>query len=175
MNLNKIFKFSNNEVFSLLLIFVMVFSRLIPHPPNFTPIIAIGLMSGYYFKDLNTSIIVLLISMLLSDLFIGFYSNMFFVYLSLILITVFSFKLTSKISAKNLFVFGFMGSLLFFLVSNFGVWLFGSLYSKNFAGLIECYVMGIPFFKNTLISTIIYSYVGFSLVNFYSVFRTNKS
>ena len=77
------FKFSREETFSLTLIIVMVFSRLIPHPPNFTPIIAVGIMSGYYFKDLNYSILVLLITMLLSDLFIGFYSNMIFVYLIL--------------------------------------------------------------------------------------------
>ena len=157
-------KFSKEETFSLALIFIMVFSRLIPHPPNFTPIIAIGIMSGYYFKDLNHSILILLVTMLLSDLFIGFYLNMFFVYLSLIIITIFSFKLTRNINIKNLFIFGFLGSFLFYVVSNFGVWFFGSLYTKNITGLIECYVMGIPFFKNTLISTLIYSYVGFSLI-----------
>ena len=168
-------KFSKEETFSLALIFIMVFSRLIPHPPNFTPIIAIGIMSGYYFKDLNHSILILLVTMLLSDLFIGFYLNMFFVYLSLIIITIFSFKLTRNINIKNLFIFGFLGSFLFYVVSNFGVWFFGSLYTKNITGLIECYVMGIPFFKNTLISTLIYSYVGFSLVNFLRVFIPNKS
>ena len=169
------FKFSREETFSLALIIVMVFSRLVPHPPNFTPIIAVGVMSGYYFKDLNYSILVLLIIMLLSDLFIGFYSNMIFVYLSLLLITIFSFKLTNKINIKNLFIFGFLSSLLFYIVSNFGFWVFGSLYSKNIAGLIECYVMAIPFFKNTLISTVIYLYVGFLLINFLKTFRLNKS
>ncbi len=163
MKTNFLYKFSKEEIFSVGLILLMVFSRLIPHPPNFTPIIATGILCGYFFKDLKLSLIILLLSMLISDLLIGFYSNMLFVYSSLFLITLFAFKMNNKINIKNLFLFGFAGSFLFYLISNFGVWIFGSLYPKNIGGLIECYFMAIPFFKNTLISTTVFIYLVFIL------------
>ena len=106
--------------------------------------------------------------MLLVDVFIGFYKHMFFVYLSLFLITFIFFKIADKINFKNLFVFGFLGSIVFYLVSNFGVWASGVLspvtnlpYEKNLNGLISCYLLAIPFFKNTLFSTIIFSHAAF--------------
>ena len=161
MNKKNFFRFSKKDIFPISLILLMVFSRLIPHPPNFTPIIAVAIMSGYFFKNLYLSIIVLLISMLLSDLFFGFYKHIIFVYLSLFLITYIFFQINHKINNKNLFIFGLVGSLIFFLVSNFGVWIMGDLYEKNLNGLLNCYVFAIPFFRNTLISTIIYIYVCF--------------
>ena len=72
--MNKIFNFLKKDTFAISLIFLMVFSRLIPHPPNFTPIIAVAIMSGYLFRNFYLSFLVLLISMLISDLFLGFIS-----------------------------------------------------------------------------------------------------
>jgi len=152
---------TKKEFFPISLVLILAFSRIIPHPPNFTPIITIAIMSGYLFRNLYLSIVTLLISMLLSDAFIGFYKNMFFVYLSLTLIVYIFYKIGSKINFKNLFLFSIFGSFIFYLISNFGVWYFGGLYEKNFNGLIECYFLAIPFFKNTLISTIIFSYAAF--------------
>ena len=161
-NLTKILQ---KEIFPISLILLLAFSRFIPHPPNFTPIVAVAIMSGYFFKNIKLSFVVLLISMLLADVFIGFYKHMLFVYLSLFLITFIFFKISDKINFKNLFVFGFLGSLIFYLVSNFGVWATGVLspitnlpYEKNLNGLISCYFLAIPFFKNTLFSTIVFSY-----------------
>ena len=149
------------EFFPISLVLILAFSRIIPHPPNFTPIITIAIMSGYLFRNIYLSIATLLISMLLSDAFIGFYKNMFFVYLSLIFIVYIFYKISNQINFKNLFLFSIFGSFIFYLISNFGVWYFGSLYEKNFNGLIECYFLAIPFFKNTVISTIIFSYAAF--------------
>ena len=149
------------EFFPISLVLILAFSRIIPHPPNFTPIITIAIMSGYLFRNIYLSIATLLISMLLSDAFIGFYKNMFFVYLSLIFIVYIFYKISNQINFKNLFLFSIFGSFIFYLISNFGVWYLGSLYEKNFNGLIECYFLAIPFFKNTLISTIIFSYAAF--------------
>jgi hypothetical protein len=152
------------EIFPISLILILVFARLIPHPPNFTPIIAVAIMSGYFFKNLNLSFIVLLISMLIADMFIGFYENVIFVYASLLLITYIFYKLSNKINFKNLFIYGFAGSLIFFIVSNFGVWLLGSpglndvVYEKSLNGLVECYILAIPFFGNTFLSTLIFAY-----------------
>ena len=166
--MNKVFKISSQDIFPISVILLLAFTRLIPHPPNFTPIIAVAIMSGCFFKNVNKSFIILLIAMLLADVFIGFYANMLFVYFSLFLITFIFFKISNKINIKNLFIYGFFGSLIFYLLSNFGVWLVTDLYSKDFQGLINCYLLAIPFFKNTLFSTIIFSYVAFISNYFYS-------
>jgi len=102
------------EIFPISLIIILAFARLIPHPPNFTPIIAVAIISGYFFKNFNLSVLILLAAMLISDLFIGFYENIIFVYLSLILITFIFHKISSKINFKNLFLYGFAGSVIFF-------------------------------------------------------------
>ena len=146
------------EIFPIGLILILALSRLMPHPDNFTPIIALAIMSSYFFRNINFSYAIMLFSMLLADFFIGFYSHMLFVYLSLFLIVLIFFKISKKINYKNLFIFSFFGSVIFFLISNFGVWLVGNLYERNINGLIECYFMAIPFFKNTIISTLIFSY-----------------
>jgi len=152
------------EIFPISLIIILAFARLIPHPPNFTPIIAVAIISGYFFKNFNLSVLILLTAMLISDLFIGFYENIIFVYVSLILITFIFHKISSKIKFKNLFIYGFAGSVIFFLVSNFGVWALGSpgvndiAYDKSLSGLIQCYILAIPFFGNTFMSTLIFSY-----------------
>ena len=154
------------EIIPISLILILAFARLIPHPPNFTPIIAVALISGYFFKNINLSLLILLVAMLLSDLFIGFYENMIFVYASLLLITFVFHKISKKINYKNLFIYCFAGSLIFFIFSNFGVWVLGSpgvldvAYERNLSGLVECYILAIPFFGNTFLSTLIFAYPG---------------
>ena len=148
----------------IVLILILSFSRLMPHPPNFTPIIAVAIMSSYFFKNIYLSFATLLVSMLLADAFIGFYSNMLFVYLSLLLIVFIFHRISEKMNFKNLFICGFIASLIFFIISNFGVWVLGSPgvldvpYEKNLNGLVECYILAIPFFGNTFLSTLVFSY-----------------
>ena len=158
--MNKLLNISQKEIFSIGLILILALSRLIPHPPNFTPIIAVAVMSSYFFRNIYGSVIVLVISMVLSDIFIGFHKNILFVYFPLIIIIFIFFKKSHKINYKNLFMFGFFASLIFYLVSNFGEWALGDLYEKNLNGLINCYILAIPFFKNTLFSTVFYCYIG---------------
>lgn len=153
------------DIFPISLILILAFSRLLPHPPNFTPIIAAAMLSAYFFRNIYVSLLVLIISMILSDLIIGFYSNYFLVYFSLLLIVVIFSKIIKKINFKNLFLYGIFSSLIFFIITNFGVWAFGSLYEKNLFGLINCYILAIPFFTNTVFSTIFYSYTAFFLYN----------
>ena len=174
-------KILQKEIFPISLILLLAFSRLLPHPPNFTPIVAVAIMSGYFFKNIKFSFVVLLIAMLLVDVFLGFYKHMLFVYLSLFLIVFVFFKISYKINFKNLFIFGFLGSLIFYLVSNFGVWASGVIspitnlpYEKNLNGLISCYFLAIPFFKNTLFSTIVFSYAVFLVNYFYGKLGKNK-
>ena len=176
--MQNLFTALKKEIFPISLILILAFARLIPHPPNFTPIIAVAIVSGYFFKNINLSLLTLLVAMLISDLFIGFYENMIFVYISLLLITLVFHKINKKINFKNLFIYGLAGSLIFFLVSNFGVWALGSLgvndlpYEKSLTGLIECYILAIPFFGNTFLSTIIFAY---SAIFFYKSLAARAS
>ena len=164
INLNFVKK---KDFFPIILILILAMSRLIPHPPNFTPVISVAIMSGYLFRNIYLSFVVLITSMILADAFIGFYENMLFVYLSLLLIAYIFYKIAGKINLKNLFIYGFFGSVIFYLISNFGVWYFGNLYEKNVNGLIECYFLAIPFFKNTVLSTIFFTYITFVLDHFF--------
>jgi len=176
--MQKLLKILKKEIFPISLILILAFARLIPHPPNFTPIIAVAIMSGYLFRNIYLSFATLITAMLLADSFIGFYDNIFFVYVALLFITYIFYKICKKINFKNLFIYSFFGSLVFFLVSNFGVWALGSPgvydipYEKNLRGLMECYVLAIPFFKNTLISTLLFTYSAYLTNIFY--FRISK-
>ena len=152
------------EIFPISLILILALARLIPHPPNFTPIIAVAILSGYFFKNIYLSFAALLISLLLADFFIGFYNNMLFVYLSLFLIAFVFYKISKQINFKNLFVYSFAGSLIFFVITNFGVWALGNpgvydvAYEKSLNGLTECYILALPFFGNTFLSTLVFAY-----------------
>ena len=141
-------------------ILFLAFSRLIPHPPNFTPIISMALLSGYFFSNIYLSVIILLISIFVSDFFLGFYENMLYVYFSIVLINLIFFNISYKMNFKNLYLFSCLAALIFYFISNFSVWATGTLYTQNLAGLINCYYLALPFLKNTLISTLFYSYLG---------------
>ena len=162
--MNNLINIAKKQTFPISLILVLSLARLIPHPPNFTPIIAVAIISGFLFRNLYLSFAILFISMFLADMFIGFYNNILFIYLSLFLINFVFFKISEKINFKNLFIYGFVGSIIFFIISNFGVWILGTPeinnipYEKTLAGLIECYILAIPFFTNTITSTILFSY-----------------
>ena len=153
-----------NNFFSISLIFVLTLSRLIPHPPNFTPIISVAILSSFFFKNINLSISVILIYMFISDLLIGFHNYFFFTYIPLVVIAiVFKEKI---LKYKNILIYSVIGVIIFYLISNFGVWFLGKNYENNIHGLISCYIAGLPFLKNSLISTIFYTYLTFSIFKF---------
>tara|TARA_Y100000741_G_scaffold274121_1_gene214134 strand:+ start:90 stop:572 length:483 start_codon:yes stop_codon:yes gene_type:complete len=131
---------------------VLSASRFIPHPPNFTSLLA---LSFYIPAILGTKYIpALIISFLITDYFIGFHSTVAFTWGSVIIIGLISKyfikNITTRISGA------LMGALLFFLITNFGVWSLGS-YGYTFEGLMMCYTLAIPFFAYTIISTLIFS------------------
>ena len=135
---------------AFLLVFVAAFSRLLPHPANFTAIGAIALFGGVYLEK-RFAFVVPILAMLMSDYFIGFYSGMYWVYGSFVLIGLIGVWL--KNHKKPLYILGgtFVSSILFFAITNFGVWMTpGSMYAPTWAGLVECYVFAIPFFRNTV-------------------------
>ena len=161
MNLmNKINKKIIPLVLPICLILVLSFSRLIPHPWNFTPILATGIFAGFYFKQFFLSLFIVICSMFLGDLFLGFHSTMWAVYGSFILVVILG-TLIKKVNFINIFSATIASSLLFFIITNFAVWTQGSFYPMSFSGLVECYTMGIPFFKNTIIGDLLFSGVIF--------------
>ena len=137
---------------SLGIFIVLAASRFVPHPPNFTSLIALSLYVPLIFglKFLP----VLILSFIITDLFIGLHSLTLFTYGSIIFIGLASKFFRSKIYFR---ISGdLIGACLFFLFTNFGVWSLG-YYGYTFEGLASCYILAIPFFGNTLVSTLLYS------------------
>lgn len=130
--------------------------------PNFTPIGALALFSGAYFNDKKLAFIVPVSAMLLSDLFIGFHSTMIFVYASFLMIVLLSRAANySRKSVGSVLGSALGGSVLFFLVTNFGVWATSGMYEMSLSGLMTSYVEGIPFFRYTLMGDLFYVAVFF--------------
>ena len=160
------------------LIFAAVLTRLIPHPPNFSPIEAVALFGGAYFAKRQWALVVPLVAMFASDLLLGLLNGGIYwsyfasagyllVYACIALSTVLGFGLRGKVGAGRVLAYSLAGSLLFFVVTNFGVWLSGSMYPKNLGGLVAAYVAGIPFFQWTVLGTLFYSallFGGFELL-----------
>ena len=145
----------NKLIITAIIIFA-AFTRWVPHPPNFTPIIAMGLFGGAYLKDRRIALIIPLLAMIAADMFLGFHGTMLWVYGSLIFITMMGMLLKNRTTLKNCTAATISGSVLFFLLTNFGVWISSGFYPKSAAGLLTCYSMALPFFGNTLAGSMFY-------------------
>lgn len=145
-----------------LFVVIGVLARLIPHPVNFAPILAIALFGGTYLNR-KTALWVPLLALVISDLFLGTYSPllMLFVYASTLASGLLGLWLRDHKNVLNIAGTSLVSAVIFFLFSNFGVWIMPSGYPHNWAGLIECYVMALPFLKNSLASNLIYTAVFF--------------
>ena len=155
------FTLSKKEKVLFSFVLIAALTRLVPHPPNFAPITAMSLFAGAYFTRKQLAFIVPLLAMLISDLFLGFYTISIFVYLSFAVIT-FIGQQKNRVTPKLVL----LGSVLFFLISNFGVWLL--YYPKTIDGLVSCFALAIPFFATSLLGDIFYSLImvfGFSAVS----------
>lgn len=126
--------------------------RIVPHPPNFTPVVATAVFLPWLLGWNPLAVLPALGAMVVGDLYWGFHPYMLYTYGSIILIGIVSLKI------HNIWLAAIAGSVVFFVVTNFGVWLSG-YYGYTLAGLLECYVMAIPFYTNTVISTIFYTVV----------------
>jgi hypothetical protein len=163
------------------LVLVAALTRLLPHPPNFSPVEAIALFGGAYFAARSWAIFVPLVAMMISDFALGlmnggtyldyFVSAHFLaVYASIVLCTVLGFGLRSRVTAARVLTYSIAGSVLFFLVTNFSVWATASPLDVSPActiGLGACYAAAIPFFQWTVLGTLFYGAVlfgGFALL-----------
>jgi hypothetical protein len=158
---------ANTRLIALLsAILVAAALRLVPHPPNFTPIGAMALFSGAYLGRRALAFVAPLGALLLSDLVLGFYHGMATVYVSTALIAVLGMLALQHRSALRIGSASIVGSLLFFAFTNFGMWWFSGFYPHTLAGLEACYLAAIPFFQNTLAGDLFYAgllFGGFAL------------
>lgn len=176
---------TENKQFLLafLLIVAGVILRLLEVIPNFSPVTAIALFGGAYLINKKWSVIIPVASLLIGDILLGykhnyafFHNTIFFVYISYILIVLLGWKLREeKLNYLKVGAFAITSSLLFFFISNFGVWIVGTLYERNVEGLVKCFAMAIPFFKYTFAGDLFYSFAFFIAYDLISKTIVNKA
>lgn len=163
------------------LIIIAIASRLLPHWHNFTAVGATGLFGAFYFRRQIWALLIPILAMWISDLvlnnwiyaaynpeFVWLTPYMTYVYLGIIALVITGQLVFAKLTGGRLLTASILGSLLFFLISNFGSFLVDPIYPKDSAGLLGAYIAGIPFFWNTLLSNIVYSLMLFGLYQWVS-------
>jgi hypothetical protein len=141
--------------------------RLVPHPPNFAPIGAMALFSGAYLPRRPLSFVAPLVALFLSDLAIGFYHGMATVYVATALIVLLGWWVAKSRTPLRIGAAAVASSLLFYLITNLGVWAFSGMYPLTPAGLAACYIAAIPFFQNTVAGDLFFTgllFGGFALL-----------
>ena len=140
--------------------------RIAPHPWNFTPVGAMALFSGAVIRDRRLALLFPLLALFAGDIFIGLYKLMPIVYASFLVSVAIGFWLRDRRTVARITAATLVGAIQFFLVTNFAVWASDLFYPHTRAGLLACYVAGIPFFWNTLAGDAAYAFLlfgGFAL------------
>ena len=145
----------------LILVLIGIFSRFIPHLANFSPILAIALFGGACLNK-KYALFVPISLLIFTDLFLGLHNTIGFTWGSILLITGLGMLLRQKRNILNVTLSSFSSAVLFFIITNMGVWLMG-WYPKTLNGLITCYALAIPFFRSTMVSTVVFSFVLFGI------------
>ena len=155
---------------------IVFLGRVMPHPYNFTPVIAITLLSSYIFKNKYVFLSLPLLALWLSDLFInnvvyaGYYPSftllsigMIWTYGSILLVALLSSAMFKKMSSSKVALASISGSTIFYLISNFGVWIASPMYAKSIAGLVLCYSLALPFYGSSLVGDLLYTVLFFGV------------
>ncbi len=145
---------------AVIILIAGILTRFTDHAPNFTPTIALALFGGVYLPR-KYALVVPMAFMMISDIFLGFHATLPFTWSSVLLISWMGLKLRENKNFPRMIGFSVISSVLFFMITNFGAWF--QLYPQTAAGLTECYVAAIPFFRNTFVSTVVYSVVFFGV------------
>lgn len=138
----------------LILVIIGIILRFLPHVPNIVPVVAIALFSGAYLNK-RYSIFVPFVLMAISDLFLGMHNVIPFTWGSILIIAVLGTWLKNHKSLTNIAGSSIVSTVLFFIVTNFGVWLMG-WYPRDLNGLVNCYTMAIPFLRFSMLGDLIY-------------------
>ncbi len=143
---------------AFLLVILGILTRLLPHPANFTPIAATALFAGMYLPK-KLAIIIPMAAMLASDIVLGFYlwPVMVSVYISFAIVGIIGLLISKQRKISTVVGGTLLGSIIFFLITNWAVWAFGTMYIHNLNGLMQSYLMALPFFRNTLLGDLFYT------------------
>jgi hypothetical protein len=153
------------ELIAVGLVMFGILMRTLPHVPNFSPMIGIAVFSGFYLRRGIVALLVPLSAAVISDMIIGFYDPVVMgsVWLSYVAMAVLIGRIMQRGSILGGAFGGLAGAVLFFVVTNFAVWLSGTLYPFSVHGLLDCYVSALPFFRATLLSAVAYSAIFFGM------------
>jgi hypothetical protein len=160
--------FSRNEnlfyraLLAVAMISVAAAVRVAPHPWNFTPVGAIALFSGAVVRDRRLAFLFPLLALLAGDLFLGFHKLTLIVYASFLLSVLIGRLLQHRRTILRISAATLLGSAQFFLITNFAVWWLLGSYPETAAGLVACYLTGLPLFWNTLAGDVLYVTLLFS-------------
>ena len=163
-NLSMKFKSDNalDQCIALVLIVLGALFRVLPHPDNFTPTMAIALFSGAVLPA-SLALVVPLLLMMVSDLVIGLHPLFLLVWGSFLAVVLLGAWVRKDPGFGRAAAATLSGSVFFFTVTNLGVFLFENMYEKSWAGLVECFAMALPFFRNSFLGDIFYTASFFSL------------
>lgn len=162
----------NNFWFLCFMVFLAAITRLFPHPANFTVVGALALFGGTYFSNKTTALLMPLSAMLFSDIIMeilfrtgigttpGFHNTMIYVYFAFAASVGIGFWIKQEVSVFRIIAGTVVASLLFFVVTNFAVWLSG-YYGLTTQGLVSCYIAAIPFYQNSVFGDLFFSAVLF--------------
>lgn len=151
------------------IIFIAAFSRILPHPYNFSPIVAMGIFGAAFFERKWLAFVVPFFALFLSDLVLNnlvyahinpsftlFYKGFYWQYIAYAIIIGAAIFTMKSVTVKNTIGTSLFASILFFVFSNLGVWATSGMYAPNWSGLATCYAAAIPFFPATLIGDLFY-------------------
>lgn len=166
---------TKNSILVFVALFVLtVLSRWTSHLWNFTLCGGVFLFAGAFFKDKKVSFALMLSAMLASDTLIGFHDQMPVVYLGYAIVVGLGLLVKENAPRAQVLAFSLLGTFLFFLITNFGVWFDGKMYPPTAAGLVSCYVMGLEFYRNQMISDVLASLALFEVAKSIGIWAEQK-
>ena len=161
------------------MIVLAALARIMPHPWNFTPLTAMALFAGAQFREKWLAFTILFGALFLSDLLLGLYKSMPVIYGTFAVIVCIGATLQNHRKLLPIASAALISSVLFFVITNFGVWASEHLYPKSWSGLLLCYAAGIPFFQNTLMGDAFYTALLFGSFSFaerrFSILKENPA
>jgi hypothetical protein len=141
----------------LAIILAVVIFRFLPHPPNVSPVAAMALFGGVYLADKRLAFILPFAALALSDIVIGLHDTLLYVYAAFALTVMIGFYIRSRVNLTHVTVATLASSLLFYLITNFGVWFAGGHgYTMDVSGLVQAYVAGIPFLQYSVTGNLLF-------------------
>ncbi|HTL80641.1 MAG TPA: DUF6580 family putative transport protein [Bacteroidia bacterium] len=157
------------NIFVLCVLIFAASTRIIKHPDNFTAIGAMGLFAGAVMSSRAMSLLASFAVMFATDAMLGFYEGFWIVYIAFALSIVTGWIISKKQNVGSITIASLISALLFFIISNFGVWT-GPMYAHTYAGFMQCYSAALPFFWNGLASQFVYGAIlfgGYHLLRVY--------